>query len=1475
MPPNTNKRFSFADAAAQQPERQRFSFAKKAPSPLRESLQHMGHRNFWDPVIPLKQTPADQRNIIKRDTDRGTSISAPTESRGLIETARNVLPKGLSEPIFGTGQEFGVGKSDTGLFGFNFESLSKSDQTKFDEFSGLLQTKAGTDSSRAGDLASRIVTGQDLDNLTNDESKAIRTQKGLNMLFSGLESLDFLGPIGGSISKGAKFAKGSILDTILKTTDPVIIKKTLEDTVPAFKRLDTTNLSRQLAETSDSTMSQRLIDDFVQSATPAPSKPKRFSFAKEATEVRTPASARDGIIKRLEEPVRVALPSKKQADILPGNTPEKTKYLESIKKNKVPTQTELNQGIELLRLEGKQVDDLLALAKPAPVNQKLVDFRDGKPNPESGMIANPLGAKQQPPKESLDVSSIDDSIQKEKLYDLELTRFAGAEPGKRSAFGVQDADGTYKGTRSTRSSFPEWVPEDVRTRELFDKYMDGRTGNLNDFDTIQYKEGSRLGRIDDAFRKKLGIDKPASPKQTTQQSTNAATAQATIKQQKATGATDVKATKQWEADPVKAQAESTKEIAKEYSGTDSSKGFVSDAVNKVDGIPPVKNVTAKARNFSKENEVPIDLPDNTLGQYLITQTQDMAQRLGFLQKTLTKRGVTISDEANAYVQREAYIGRAAARTEKMQKGLGMQAGNKSGIFARMGKDNISVDDLGEYMSAKAAKGRNARVATVTEGKVPDGGSGITNKQAEDILKKYEGNTKIESYSKEFRRDVIDETIRIQKEFGLLTDEQAAMITKFEPDYVPFKVVDEASRPLVGKGFSVSGSSVKRLKGSARTDRTNPVMQATADMQTVIMRSEKNRSLQSLATLIRENPDKRFWEIKGIRHTPQYDEVGELMFVKPVRSNQKNNTIEFYENGKAYEITFHDEALAKVFTEEGMVKPFKALMKVNSYLRAVNTVVNPEFMVSNAIRDLQTAVVTAGGEKGLVVAAKMVKDQPNAMAGIWQATRKGGNDGWAGVYNEMVEEGGRTGWFDLNDVADETKRVSQLINRYNSTKTSDALMRGLDSTGKLISDLNEVAEMSIRVSAYKQLTDGGMSKTMAANYAKNMTVNFNKRGNLGMMINSFYLFANAGIQGSARIVMALKYPKVRKIVYGITASAYGINELNNSINPEGYARVQDFEKERNLIVMLPLDGNKYNMPGVSGDPRNGYYLKVPLPYGFNIFKVAGDVAYDSVHKKKTTGESMVKMLRSVDTAFNPLSSGTPSQFISPSVTDPFISLRENKNWFGSPIMPEQPAFAPEVRDSDRYFSGARDLSVSTAQFLNRLTGGNKVTEGAIDISPETIDHVIDTLGGGLGNFLGTSLDGAINLGKGEIPTPEEMPFVRKLIDKPFETGEQSQTFEMLERSSTNRMSQIEINRFVDNAIGALELGQIDTDTFDRVTGQFVENAVRQEAGEVMSLIDEDKMDEAMEVLRNAPPGISKQLNKLLDKEIDQLIKDAEK
>lgn len=96
----------------------------------------------------------------------------------------------------------------------------------------------------------------------------------------------------------------------------------------------------------------------------------------------------------------------------------------------------------------------------------------------------------------------------EERYDSMLTQFSGAEAGER--IGQTRPDGTFAGYTSKRSSFPEWLPATMRNRTLLNKYLDNRTGSLNDFQTIKYRPGSVLAKLDDEVREKLykdtGID---------------------------------------------------------------------------------------------------------------------------------------------------------------------------------------------------------------------------------------------------------------------------------------------------------------------------------------------------------------------------------------------------------------------------------------------------------------------------------------------------------------------------------------------------------------------------------------------------------------------------------------------------------------------------------------------------------------------------------------------------------------------------------------------------------------------------------------------------------------------------------------------------------------------------------------------------------------------------------------------------------
>lgn len=933
--------------------------------------------------------------------------------------------------------------------------------------------------------------------------------------------------------------------------------------------------------------------------------------------------------------------------------------------------------------------------------------------------------------------------------------------------------------------------------------------------------------------------------------------------------------KAWDEDAQAMMNESIDDIHQTVSHVDIE--GVHEVAKVLDTVPPIPKTPAKALKARKEqpNLNVFELPEQTRLQYIRQQIQDKFERLETTQKQITKAGNKIDEDADAMLQQELYVGRTAERIDTVRQSvIRDENGKGTGLLERMRKDGIKIEDLGRYLHAKHAGERNAKVATINEA-LPDGGSGLTNAEAQAILKEFEGNETIAKYADEFREKVIKERIRILREEDLMTEEALAKIETAYTNYVPLKVdMGDVQFGTRGKGFSAQGKDIKRVKGSDKT-RYNPVIQAITDLEDTIIKAEKNKVGKSFLKLVRQNPNETLWTEEALKYVPQYDKNGEVVMLDP-KYKFADNVMEVREGGKVRLITVKDKQLAQAMKNLGTEKAVsKVLMAFNSYLRGVVTFYNPEFMLTNVQRDIQTALINVGGEKSTKLAGLIAKDIAPAMRGIYRETRgkkpaiKSSTD-WQAVYKEMKEEGGRVGWFDLNEVGDRTHETIKLIERYNSDQTVDSLRRGIDSIGKYVSDMNESVEMAVRVATYKHMVDSGVSKAESAKYAKNLTVNFNKKGNLGVALNSLYLFANAGIQGSFRIVTALKYPKVRAIVAGIAGSAYAYNHLNEAVNSEGYNRLSDTEKDTNLIFMLPPDFSPTDGERkiLGGNDKDGYYLKLKLPYGYNVFKVLGDSAYNMTSGKKTVGEEMKHLLLALDASFNPLSSGSVLQFGSPTITDPIVQQMENKNWFGAPIKPDQPAYDQPVRESSLYFKGATEQSKAVTEWLNRVTGGNEVKAGFIDISPEIVDHYVDFIAGGVGSLFNATFDAGATLVKGDLPDLVEMPFVRKFIDKPFEQAEKFEMYDLLDESSTDILPKVKRDRFIESVKTALETEQIDDKTAKKVIKDFMTNEGRVKAGEIYTLYMEGNKEEALKQIEKADKFTEAEFKKLLKEKVKE-------
>src|SRR5690606_3559935 len=103
---------------------------------------------------------------------------------------------------------------------------------------------------------------------------------------------------------------------------------------------------------------------------------------------------------------------------------------------------------------------------------------------------------------------------------------------------------------------------------------------------------------------------------------------------------------------------------------------------------------------------------------------------------------------------------------------------------------------------------------------------------------------------------------------------------------------------------------------------------------------------------------------------------------------------------------------------------------------------------------------------------------------------------------------------------------------------------------------------------------------------------------GPVVNALYMFSNASIQGSAKMLRSLRNPKVASAL-GVTlaASVAAVSEWNDRIDPEWRDKVTKWDRLNSLTVLLPSD---------DGGVR---YVAVPVSWGIKPLHVIASQAYD--------------------------------------------------------------------------------------------------------------------------------------------------------------------------------------------------------------------------------------------------------------------------
>jgi len=650
------------------------------------------------------------------------------------------------------------------------------------------------------------------------------------------------------------------------------------------------------------------------------------------------------------------------------------------------------------------------------------------------------------------------------------------------------------------------------------------------------------------------------------------------------------------------------------------------------------------------------------------------------------------------------------------------------------------------------------------------------------------------------------TLDVYKDSGLISDKDYDFLSSYYTYYAPLRGIspneDIATEELIrerGTGsanLGIRGKELLTARGR-ESEAYGPLSTTYAERQRAIVRGAKNVHVgQRLLNLIRAHPNPDYWNIT----TEQ--KGGERIGVK--------------ENGIQYFVDIADPRLRGALLnldakQSGLTMGMARA--VNRYLSLVNTSLNPEFVMGNFFRDLQTALGNLVGEQsmkgGLALDTKglkrgIMKDVLPSIGQFLKGVRRSKNlkPEMQKLFDEYRRSGAKTDWYHARTPTESAKTIETLSQMAEGTFKGNTKARW-GAVTNLVNDVNSAVENGVRFATFKKAKElfvkNGMSEKLAiaqaATLAKNLTVNFNRKGNSGELLNGLYLFFNASVQGTANFVRGIRSSRKKQALLTAMAS-WGalLTLLNEEFSDEDdetgrsyYDGIDDYQKERNMIFMKTMN------PLYKGDPKDFY--KIPLPYGYNVLHILGLNTMESLLGQKSQQEAATDIVAGAVGSFAPVGFSSSERgvvtrgamAVVPQFFKPFAEILANENFFGAPIFRENMDFGTQLPRSSLSLTSTPEWLKTTTEFLNEISAidgqGHKFKSGMVDISPDQAAHFIRTFTGGTGKFIersAKSIDALSDYARDEYREGDisvnDIPLIRRVMGEATSRESQSDYYD---------------------------------------------------------------------------------------------------
>lgn len=709
----------------------------------------------------------------------------------------------------------------------------------------------------------------------------------------------------------------------------------------------------------------------------------------------------------------------------------------------------------------------------------------------------------------------------------------------------------------------------------------------------------------------------------------------------------------------------------------------------------------------------------------------------------------------------------------------------SEIVKKVGNESHAIANA--YLYALHAKERNQRIKEMSKGKDTQG-SGMSDAEADAILNwvktlPQSQQAALDNVDK-LAQDIVWMTNDEYIQGGLIpvyNDDKATLDDGTEVDfpqydnYVPLRgftdtmSIEEKSEG--GNGFGKFSGSVPNKSAAGRASYAGDILvNIGTQYEAAVDKAARNKVGQSMLELIENNAQ----EMSAIAFVLESHPLKKVVVDGTIRnvpdrdfSNDEKNLpiLPVRRNGKEILIGFHDKNIADAM--KGSVSAstpnavFSTIHNITRIYANLLTSWNPAFVLGNLPRDIETAIFNSQQYNMKGSAGNIIKKVGPSIKAIWGVI----NDTGAGDphlrmrYKQFYENGGQSVFNGMVNLSNSTASVQNIIKEVEGLDSGNALFKSKHFFTKTllgkVEAANTAVENGTRLAFFDammtQLEKDGVPTKIAAKRAayaaKNLTTNFTKGGEFRNGLNTAYLFYNASLQGSMAMMNSLVRSKnARKMAASIVIMGFVMDMLNAAASDDedgdGILDYDNFNENRLTKYIL--------IPDFTG---TGTHISIPMAYGLNIFYNAGRTLSNYVRGVAgakgtyTASEAAASTVGQAVSTLNPFGGNNMFSILSPTQTDLIVELMTNKDFKDQPIYKELSPFDQSKSRSNLYWSSTSPSAVWMSSFLNdTIGGGTDVIPGEIlgqrmDIQPDVIEHVLGFLTGGLGSFLGASLDTA--------------------------------------------------------------------------------------------------------------------------------------